>query len=327
MSHQNPFQPTAPSANLRLRAEMLRSLRELFHREGYLEVETPILSRDVVVDRFLDPFEVSPDAGDPQAVPFYLQTSPEAGMKRLLAVGSEAIYQVSRVFRWGESGKWHNPEFTLVEWYRPGDGMAEQFAFLSRLCQQLLQAPPAVPLTYAAAFEQHVGVEPHTASVAELAAAATRLGLTPPPGLEQDDRDLWLNWLLATAVEPHLGQEAPAILHDYPASQAALAVIRRVPGKPAVAERFELYCRGLELANGFHELLDADELEERTARENELRERDGKAPLPGPSRLIEAMRCGLPDCTGVALGFDRLVMLACGAESIDEVIAFPFDRA
>ncbi len=258
-------------------------------------------------------------------------------MKRLLAAGPTAIYQVTRAFRNGEVGPLHNPEFTMVEWYRVGDDMAAGMELLSDLCQALLGAPAVERVSYAAAFQRHVGVNPHSAIEAELSTAAKRQGINVPAGLG-NDRDAWLNVLLAECVEPHLGQAAPTILYDYPASQAALARIRvdkastghAVAGElssVAVAERFELYVRGIELANGYHELLDAAELRRRNAAANKARAAHGKPNLPEESRLLQAMEAGLPACTGVALGFDRMVMLAAGAKSLAEVLSFPIDRA
>jgi elongation factor P--(R)-beta-lysine ligase len=379
---------------------MLRRLREFFHDRGFLEVETPILSHDTVVDRHLDPFAVplpgsefvvpasagSPDKPVATREPakagttnYWLQTSPEFGMKRLLAAGLEAIYQVSRVFRQGERGRLHNPEFTLVEWYRVGDSYEQGMQFTSDLCEVLLAdyvkshesglpLPPgegrgegacavepsgrpvssrstltpcpspghpqrgswrgefaAERLTYQEAFRRHVGLDPHTAPIEDLMAAARECDSPPPSSLPPEDRDGWLDWLLSERVQPHLGVDRPTLLCDYPASQAALAQVR--PGDPPVAERFELYVAGIELANGYHELLDPAELRRRNVRANAQRIADGKRPLPEESRLLAAMDVGLPPAVGVALGFDRLAMLAAGADSVAEVIAFPFDRA
>ena len=322
---KDDFLPTASWQNLRLRARLLRQLREFFHDRGFLEVETPILSADTVVDRHLDPFSlnVGPAGGEPQT--FFPQTSPEFAMKRLLAAGAEAIYQVSRVFRQEEQGPLHNPEFTLVEWYRAGDDFRAGMQLTSDLCETLLGRGPAELLSYAEAFQRYVGLDPHTADMETLVAAARQCDSPPPEGMAREDRDGWLDWLLTERVQGHLGIERPVLLYDFPASQAALARIR--PGEPPLAERFELYVSGWELANGYHELLDAAELRRRNARANELRRGDGKTALPEESRLLAAMEHGLPPAVGCALGFDRLVMLAAGAKSIDEVIAFPWDRA
>lgn len=319
------FRPTASWERLRLRARLLRAVREFFDSRGFLEVETPILSADTVIDRHLDPFsvEVGPLPGVPRRL--WMQTSPEFAMKRLLAAGGPSIYQVSRVFRQGELGPLHNPEFTMVEWYQVGAGLDEGVALLGDLCHGLLARGPAERISYADAFRRHVGIDPHAASAEELVAAAHTAGITAPESLQPDDRDGWLDLLLVELVQPHLGWQHPAILCDYPASQAALARVR--PGPPPVAERFELYVDGIELANGYHELLDPAVLRCRNREANALRESDGKPRLPEDSRLLAAMQFGLPPSTGVALGFDRVAMLAAGANRVDEVIAFPLDRA
>jgi elongation factor P--(R)-beta-lysine ligase len=305
----------------------MRKVREFFHQREFLEVETPIFSHDVVVDRHLDPLQTTL-ARDPrrphEGETLWLQTSPEFGMKRLMAAGGEAIFQVTRSFRNGERGKLHNPEFTIVEWYRRGAEYNDGMQFLSDLGETLLSRGPAERVTYAAAFRTHVGVDPHTSSVDELRRAAEAQRFRAPPRLG-NDRDGWLNFLLAECVEKHLGRGKPTILHDYPPSQAALACVRNDPYP--VAERFELYVEGIELANGYHELLDAGVLRDRNRRANEQRALDGKPPLPEDSSLLSAMESGLPPCCGCALGFDRVVMLVAGAKSIDEVIAFPIERA
>ena len=322
------FQPTASWRNLRLRAALLGCVRRFFDDRGFLEVETPLLSRDTVVDRHLEPIAVTLP-GDPsrpeQGRRMWLQTSPELAMKRLLAAGGTALYQVTRSFRAAESGPRHNPEFTLIEWYRVGDSPDQAMDRLSELAEATLQRGPARRLTYAEAFQQHVGIDPHAASTEQLISAVRKNDVPAPQGWSSDDRDSWLNLLLAELVEPHLGRDRPTILLDYPASQAALAKVR--PGPPAVAERFELYLDGIELANGYHELLDADELRRRNRDVNRQREADARPPLPEHSRLLDAMDHGLPDCCGVALGFDRLVMQVVGADHIDQVLAFPVDRA
>jgi elongation factor P--(R)-beta-lysine ligase len=322
------FLPTADWPALRLRAEMLRRVRGFFDARGFLEVETPILSADVVVDRHLDPLltEFVPLAGAATGRrPLYLQTSPEFAMKRLLAAGGEAIYQVAHAFRQGEVGRLHNPEFTIVEWYRQRDDLAAGMQLLSDLAEALLERGPADRVTYADAFRQAAGVDPHRDSIDALRAALKKRGIVPPANLELEDRDGWLDLLLVELVEPTLGRPRPTILYDYPPSQAALARVRTA--NPPVAERFELYADGIELANGYHELLDADVLRARNRENNALRVRDGKSALPETSRLLQAMDYGLPPSTGVALGFDRCVMLAAGVNDIREVLPFPIDRA
>jgi len=322
------FDPTASWDHLRHRAELLRRVRRFFDERGFLEVETPVLSHDSVVDRHLDPLKVQlfadarePDGGESM----WLQTSPEFAMKRLLASGAKAIFQIARAFRGGERGPLHNPEFTMVEWYRVGDSMEAGIDLLDDLAQAMLERGPARRLSYAEAFQQQIGVDPHRCDVSELRQVADRAALELPASWEYHDRDAWLDLLLVTLIEPALGHESPVILFDYPVHQAALAQIRSDPFP--VAERFELYADGIELANGYHELLDPDVLVERTRVANRARADDGKYQLPSHSRLLEAMQHGLPPCSGVALGFDRLVMVALGARNLSEVMAFPIDRA
>ncbi|MEX0977318.1 MAG: EF-P lysine aminoacylase EpmA [Pirellulales bacterium] len=325
--HDPDFRPTASWKHLRLRAELLARTRRFFLERGFLEVETPLLSADTVVDRHLDPLSVvlpkdprRPEVGRAM----WLQTSPEFGMKRLLAAGAGAIYQITRAFRAGEAGVLHNPEFTIVEWYRPGDDMAQGMQLLSELSEALLNLGPAEQVSYGEAFRLHAGIDPHSATQPELAELGRRWGIEVSPGAALLDRDGWLNLLLAHLVEPHLGQAVPTILYDYPPTQAALA---KVQGDPPLARRFELYVRGIELANGYHELVDPKLLRERNQTANRQRTEDGKPALPEQSRLLAAMEHGLGESTGVALGFDRLVMLAAGAASLADVMAFPIDRA
>lgn len=327
-SLSDDFTPTASLETLKLRADLLRRLRAFFDGRGFLEVETPLLSADTVIDRHLDPLPVTlfVDPADPTVGrTMWLQTSPEFAMKRLLAAGATAIYQLTRSFRGGESGSLHNPEFTIVEWYRVGDAMDKGMLLLAKLAEETLEAGPAERLTYRDAFLAHTGVDPHTATCEQLADAARKHQLSPPAGLVSDDRDGWLDLLLVELVEPHLGQKAPTILYDYPANQAALACVR--DDDPPVAERFELYVRGIELANGYHELVDPEILRQRNRATNRQRADEGKYTLPEESRLLTAMEHGLPSCTGVALGFDRLVMLAAGVADISQAMAFSIERA
>lgn len=321
------FAPTASWETLRQRGALLRRLRGFFDERNFLEVETPLLSADTVVDRHLEPIRVEPstDRDANARSSKWLQTSPEFGMKRLLAAGGEAIYQVTRAFRSDEQGTLHNPEFTIAEWYRVGDGLEAGIELLAELSASLLDSPEVKRISYGAAFQRYAGVDPHRAQLSELRSVAVNQNIEFPAGYDVADRDDWLDLLLVGCVEQHLGCDAPTIVYDYPASQAMLARIRL--GEPSVAERFELYVDGIELANGYHELLDADELRGRNSRVNAQRQADGKAVLPESSRLLAAMDHGLPDCCGVALGFDRLVMVATGMKDIRDVIAFPFDRA
>ena len=289
------YLPTASIERLNCVLNCCARVREFFAVRGFLEVETPILSGDVVVDRHLDPMStvLADDPRRPEVGrKFWLQTSPEFGMKRLLAAGMKAIYQITRAFRNGEIGPLHNPEFTMVEWYRVGDNQVAGMSLLSDLCQVLLNTPPAER----SAIDRHSRntlASIRTPAQSRICAAAVQDEIQVPQGLD-DDRDGWLNLLLAECVQPHLGQTAPTILYDYPASQAALARLR-TDGETPVAERFELYVRGIELANGYHELLDPAEFRRRNAAANAARTADGKPRLPENSRLLDAMHAGLPD--------------------------------
>ena len=304
--------------NLVRRSELLTALRLFFLERDFIEVETPLLANEVIPELHIEPIDLSRAATQHTVKRQYLQASPELHMKRLLSAGMEAIFQVTRSFRTGEQGALHNPEFTILEWYRTGDDAEAGMDLLGQLLQSTLGTTPAKRTTYGEAFEQHLGVNPHLATAEQLAA----LRAEQPAGMRVDDRDEWLNLLLATRVEPHLGRDGPEILFHYPASQAALAKIIEDDDGQRVAERFELYWHGVELANGYHELTDAEELRTRLEAVNAARETDGRPPLPLPESLLSDMQQGLPACSGCALGFDRLAMLACGAESLDPVMPF-----
>jgi lysyl-tRNA synthetase class 2 len=275
---------------------------------------------------FSDPRQ--PDVGPT----YWLQTSPEFCLKRLIASVAEqaeplAIYQLAKAFRGGESGRLHNPEFTLVEWYRVGDDYEAGMQFLGELAAEMLGRGQPERITWREAFLRYAKLDPQTATIEELLDAAK---IVVGPGEEDVVHRHWLlDTVLIRCVEPHLGKSSPTILYDYPADQAALARVRPAASEnePAVAERFELYVDGIELANGYHELLDPAVLRARNDAQNAARLSDGKYPLPSDSRLLAAMDHGLPPCSGCALGFDRLAMIALGKRSIAEVLAFPADRA
>lgn len=316
----SPAYPTATFEALKLRAGMLGIVRAFLSGRGYFEVETPLLSHDTVVDCYLDPIEVPVKAGDlfAEDATLYLQTSPELAMKRLLAAGSGSIFQVARAFRLGERSPRHNPEFTLIEWYRVDGDYRELMAEVGLLVQELLAVPEPVALTYREAFQHFANTDPFTAETTSLQSLAAN------HGFQAKDRDELLNFLLASLVEPNLGKEIPCFLYDYPASQAALAEVD--PGPPAIARRFELYIDGQEICNGYQELRDAAELRRRNHENNRKRVAQGKAALPVDSRMLQVTD-QLPRCAGVAVGFDRLVMLAAKASTIDAVIPFPIERA
>ncbi|MEC7566361.1 MAG: EF-P lysine aminoacylase EpmA [Planctomycetota bacterium] len=314
------FKPTAAMDTLQLRSDLLTRLRAFFDREDFLEVETPLLSADTIVDRYLYPLSVVVDQRT-----YWLQTSPEFHMKRLLASGMNSIYQVTRAFRGSETGRHHNLEFTMVEWYRVGQTTASAMELLGELAMSLLDYDGFEVLTYQQAFMDTLAIDPLHCSTEELLHVIAGLDFQPPENWRNMDRDHWLDLLLSEWIQPKLGVDKPAILYDYPASQAALARLK--PGEPEVAERFELYVDGVELANGYHELQDVDEFRRRMQQANQQRVKDEQPCLPEESYLELAMQQGLPDCCGVALGFDRLVMLAAGVATISDVLTFPFDRA
>jgi len=334
-SPADDWRPAADWEVLEARAAMLERLRRDFNMAGFLEVETPLLSSDVCVDEHIDPFVVSGLDDDE----LFLQTSPEFAMKRLVADSARSIFQVTRAFRRDEFGTQHNPEFTIVEWYVPGSTYLNQMDLVEHLVRSVAEVAPRCPpwmerpisgepfgrLSYDAAFARALGVEVLGRSTDELVELAGRELESVPESLGASDRDGWLNLLLAERVEPTLGQDRPEFLYDFPSSQAALSRIRR--GEVDVAERMELYIDGLEICNGYQELTDADELAGRVVEQSRRRASAGRRDLPRTSRLESAQRSGLPECAGVALGFDRLVMRTLGLDRIEQVLAFPFPRA
>jgi lysyl-tRNA synthetase class 2 len=315
------WRPTAGFDALRRRAAMLAAAREFFAGRGVLEVETPILSAAAVSDPQIESL-VTQVAGIGK---FYLGTSPEYAMKRLLASGSGDIYQICKVFRDAERGRWHNPEFTLIEWYRLKFDDAVLMTEIEALIGCLLaprRLEAAERLSYAAAMQRHAGVDAHRASDGDLSEAARRHGVVCHAEL---DRDAKLDLLMGLVVGPRLGLERPCFICDYPASQAALARLK--PGLPPVAARFELYLNGVELANGFHELVNAGEQRARFEQDLTLRRARGQVQPPVDEHLLGALAAGLPDCAGVALGFDRLVAVALGAPQLADAMAFTIDNA
>ncbi len=317
------WRPTASRAALQRRARMLAQVREFFAARGVLEVETPILSAGAVSDPQIESLATRV-AG--MTRPFYLSTSPEYAMKRLLAAGSGDIYQVCKVFRDAERGRWHNPEFTMLEWYRLGFDDAALMTEVEGLAALLLAPerplPPAERLTYAQALRRHAGVDAHRDDETALAHAARDHGIDCRAEL---DRDAKLDLLMGLVVGPKLGFERPCFICDYPAAQASLARLK--PGQPAVAARFEFYIDGIELANGFHELANAAEQSARFDGDLAVRRARGQVRPPLDERLLAALRSGIPDCAGVALGFDRLVAVALGAAHLSAAMSFSIDNA
>lgn len=330
MTMVTDWQPYASFEVMKIKARMLQSLRAFFSAREIMEVDTPILSAAATTEPHLDSFASvyrGPDA--PKGRVMYLHTSPEFPMKRLLAAGSGPIYQVCKVFRQGEVSKRHNPEFTMLEWYRPHfDAMAlmdEVEELVTTVLGEHIRVEPAERVTYQQAFQRYVAVDPFATNVKELRRRCDEIGVGQVPGLADENIDGWRDLLLSHVVQPQLGRERPAFLHDYPASQASMARVR--PGPPDVAERFEFFIDGIELANGFHELVDAGEQRRRFESDRARRKQMGLRDVPQDERLLAAFEAGSPPCSGVALGLDRLVMLAAGTRDIAEVLSFPVDRA
>lgn len=325
------WRPSASRERLVQRAALLARAREFFAARGVLEVDTPLIVNAAVSDVHIHSAAVAlapagGTAGGSSPAGFFLHTSPEYAMKRLLAAGSGDVYQICHVARAFESGRLHNPEFTLIEWYRLGVSLAALMDEVEALVRELLgaRAPAraAEHLSYQEVFQRELDLDPFTAGAAQLAHTAAAHGFSGGAGTQPDE---YLDALMGSVIGPRLGGGGLTFIYGYPASQAALA--RLDPANPRVAQRFELYAEGIELANGFQELAAAAEQRARFERDNAERRRLRLPVHPLDERLLAALEQGLPDCCGVALGFDRTLMLASGTAHIDEVLAFPISRA
>ncbi len=313
------WQPSCSPDMLLKRADLLHKVRDFMSERGILEVDTPALNKTHIPDVNIDNISARLSISG-KVETYFLHTSPEACMKRLLASGSGAIYQIVKVFRDNEVSPLHQPEFSMLEWYRPD---YDHHALMDELAVLLteLQLPAAEKYTYESRFLKHLNLNPHTATLIELKSLASDLGLQGKP----ENRSLLLDFLFSHSVAPNLGKDKPVLLYDYPACQAALA--RLTNTKPARAERFELFINGVELANGFHELCDADEQEQRFKNENLLRSQSEKSVVPIDEQFLAALKSGLPNCAGVALGIDRLLMILSEKQSINDVMTFPLADA
>ena len=310
------WQPTAALKTLKERARILQSIRAFFDQRNVLEVETPVISRAAITDPQIESFSTQFHQKD-----FYLHTSPEFYMKRLLASGSGDIYQIVKVFRDDENGKNHNPEFTMLEWYRLGFNhhqlMDEMELLLSRL--MIKGKIKFQRLSYQQAFINQFEIDPFDSDVFQLKQVAERFNIETPQGMD-DDRDMWLDWLMVEKIAADFPKDIFTFLYDYPASQASLARLDKEDSRKA--NRFELFFGELELANGFYELTDADEQAKRFDNDNIVRQQRGQKLMPIDECLLDALKSGLPECSGVAIGIDRLLMVLMGAEHINEVISF-----
>jgi elongation factor P--(R)-beta-lysine ligase len=304
---------------LQVRASMLTKARSFFAQRHILEVETPLLAHSTNPAPHLNSFITQLDLGDKEKN-FYLQTSPEFAMKRLLANGSGDIYQICKAFRNGEIGRIHNPEFTILEWYRVGFTHLELMQEVSAFLCAMLQTAPTTEQTYQQIFQEYLQFNPLSASLDQIKNIAQKKQLELS---NVDDKDTWLQLLFSHFIEPHLGKDAPAIIYNFPASQAMLA--RLNSDSPRTAARFEVYFHGVELANGFYELNDAEEQRQRFVADLEQRKKMKLPAIPLDEYFLAALP-NLPDCAGVALGFDRLLLLAANANHFNEVLSFPMDH-
>ncbi len=317
MSYSN-WQPSASIETLRKRAQILANIREFFNDRGYLAVETPIMAEFGVTDVYLSNIKATF-----RNKPYCLQTSPEYHMKRLLAAGSGPIYQLARVFRDDELGRWHNPEFTLLEWYQLGIDHHALMTEMDDLLQMILGSKAMVRTTYQQIFIDACGLDPFLASLDDFREVLARHALQNVLAVDELDRDQYLFLLMSHVVEPSLANvPTPVAVYNFPASQAALAQVNN-----GFAERFEVYFRGVELANGFHELTDVNAQQARFSEDIALRQAKGLEPAVADGYLLHALAAGLPACSGVALGVDRLLALAFDQSSIAENLAFDFARA
>lgn len=317
LANKHRWGPSCDLEALHRRAAMLVQIRAFFHDHGVLEVETPLLGTTIGSEPQIDFFPVRDGSRT-----LYLQTSPEFAMKRLLAAGSGDIYQICKAFRRGEAGRFHNPEFTLLEWYRCGFDLSllmdEVACLLTDLLGQRVQGERR--FTYDELFHLHLAIS-WDAPLAQLVQRAAALDLGEAAAICGEDRRLWLDFLFSHRIQPRLPWGQVVFVHDYPAPLAALARLK--PDQPRLAERFEVFVNGVELGNGYRELTDPMEQVARFESEQALRKQAGLPVPPMDRRFLAALQAGLPECSGVALGLDRILMLMLGRETIAGVLAFP----
>ncbi|MDO6426147.1 elongation factor P--(R)-beta-lysine ligase [Thalassotalea sp. 1_MG-2023] len=318
------FEPTLTWQNAKKRAEVIHQIRSFFYQKGVVEVETPLLSQGTVTDRYMEAFSTQPNGTAPSPT-YYLQTSPEFAMKRLLSAGYKDIYQLCKAFRDEEQGRYHNPEFTILEWYRVGIDHRELMKEVDALLMSVLACKSSEIITYRNIFINELAIDPLLASVEQLKHLLYEKGVEGDWIVNEVDKDILLQVLFSECIEKNIGQDKPCIVYEFPASQASLAKICQE--NPKVSERFEVYFKGIELANGFHELRDATEQLARFERDNIHRVNEGKEAKPIDKRFIQALESGLPSCSGVALGIDRLLMIALGLNHIEQSICFMFNNA
>lgn len=318
MQLSDDWRPSATLDVLKQRAALLQKVRQFFAKHDVLEVDTPVLSRFGVSDLHLENLTCQLSSF-PQR-DFHLQTSPEYAMKRLLAAHGQSIYQLGKVFRDDAVGRHHNPEFTLLEWYRIDFSMDQLIAEVLELLALVLGERPVIRLSYQQAFEQFLQINPLQASVVELQICLSRYAHISDLVARENDRDTLLQLAMSIVIEPLFDKKAITVVHSFPASQAALAELNENDAR--VAHRFEVYAGGIELANGYQELTDAKQQQARFDQDNRLRNQHNKPQKPADFRLVQALESGLPGCAGVALGFDRLFMLAENLDDIRQALPF-----
>lgn len=325
MSQSKSWRPTSTRELMQQRAELICKVRDYFHSQDVLEVETPILSQAGVTDYHLQSLtcrSTLPETAHQETL--YLQTSPEYAMKRLLCAGFGDIYQISKAFRQDESGRIHNPEFTMLEWYRLDFDHHQLMDDMDKFLQFVAHTKPSIRISYQQIFLDYLYLDPLVCSLSDLKVSAMLHGFAEISEDEQD-RDTLLQLLFSFVIEPQLGHQQPIFVYDFPASQAALARINTFDDR--VASRFEVYYQGVELANGFHELADVAEQRHRFEQDNHKRRQNNVATVPIDERFLSALEHGLPNCAGVALGIDRLFMLKQGLSEIQEAMCFPLSNA
>ena len=323
------WQSTLTWKNAQRRAEILQQIRQFFADRNVCEVETPALSQGTVTDVYLDAlsckYDFLADSPAGHSTELFLQTSPEFHMKRLLASGYGCIYQIAKAFRHEESGKNHNPEFTMLEWYRIGFDQFDLMSEVADLLQVVLGGNKALFTSYQDIFLKTVSVDPLTASFDEIVEVLNQHEKAADWLIETNDADLLLQFIFTEIIEPSIGINEPQFIYDFPIAQASLA--KRSSDDPRVAQRFECYFKGIELVNGFNELTDANEQQVRFEEDNAKRAAQGLPVKPIDKNFIAALNHGLPQCSGVALGIDRLVMLAIDSDHISGVQSFSIERA
>ncbi|MBO1256985.1 elongation factor P--(R)-beta-lysine ligase [Alteromonas sp. 5E99-2] len=324
--HKNNWRPSASIEQLKKRAQLLSQLRRFFESRDVLEISAPVLASAGVTDPFIDNFSTQFSfSAQSSEQTLYLQSSPEYAMKRLLAAGCEHIYSIGPAFRHEGAGSNHNPEFTMLEWYRSGFDMQMLIDEVSDLLKTTLNIENISQYSYQDVFLKHMNIDPLTATTDELIEAVKLKGIDLYNGFETLDNDDLLQMLFSHCIEPSFANHCPVIVTHFPASQASLARINSLDNR--VANRFEVYFKGIELANGFHELSDANEQAARFESDNKKRSALNFPTKPIDQYLLTALDAGLPDCSGVALGVDRLLMLIVGASHIRDVLTFDIARA